>query len=195
MRRYRNRVGETAELSGVTELRIHGVGGTTPESMLFDPFPLKVGGDDIAGFYRSDDLPSRHSEAYSWGGLTSRQATRALWLLLLPFSVMNVAGWTQRSPAPVTPAGHGDPRRTPVGRVILVLSASLTALLAAGLSVVTIDLMAYQCGADANCSGKRWWLTPLKAGPIADYAGRRVALGIVVATLLVFALAYLSRRS
>ncbi|MCA1692869.1 MAG: hypothetical protein LC733_11980 [Actinobacteria bacterium] len=79
--------------------------------------------------------------------------------------------------------------------MILVLSASLTALLAAGLSVVTIDLMAYQCGADTNCSGKRWWLTPLKAGPIADYAGRRVALGIVVATLLVFALAYLSRRS
>ena len=62
----------TVGLSGVSELRLHGVGGTTPENLLGDLAPQQVSGDRIAGFYRTADLvgrqvPRRHVEAYSWG--------------------------------------------------------------------------------------------------------------------------------
>lgn len=45
-----------ADLRGVTELRVHGVGGTTPEDMLGDPHPVQVAGDRLAGFFRRGDV-------------------------------------------------------------------------------------------------------------------------------------------
>src|SRR5262249_4033506 len=85
-------------LSGLTELRVHGVGGTPPETLLNDLAPAQVAGDRIAGFYRTADYhpgarDSRHVEGYSWGGLTSRSSWRVLWLLLLPFLLGNLVGW------------------------------------------------------------------------------------------------------
>src|SRR6516165_7990160 len=82
---------------GVTELRVHGVSGTPPDSMLENPHVTLVSGDSTAGFYRrmwlggppspslgyADVAGERRREAYSWGGLTSGAASRALWLLLL----------------------------------------------------------------------------------------------------------------
>ena len=44
-----------AESGGVTELRVHGVGGTPPDAILGDLAPEQVSGDAIAGFYRSSD--------------------------------------------------------------------------------------------------------------------------------------------
>ena len=40
---------------GVTELRVHGVGGTPPDATLGDLAPEQVMGDAIAGFYRTSD--------------------------------------------------------------------------------------------------------------------------------------------
>jgi len=89
-----------ADSSGITELRVHGVGGSPPDATLDDLSPEQVAGDGIAGFYRtsdhkagSDDDADRHVEVYSWGGLTSRSQTRVLWLVLLPFLLGNLAGW------------------------------------------------------------------------------------------------------
>src|SRR3989440_5334890 len=91
--------------TGVTELRVHGVGGTPPEATLGDLAPEQVMGDAIAGFYRTSDHRAsaadeaggldtdRHVEVYSWGGLTSRSKIRVLWLALLPFLFANLAGW------------------------------------------------------------------------------------------------------
>src|SRR5688572_27466737 len=87
--------------SGTTELRVHGVSGTPPEQALYHPLLQRVAGDARAGFYRrwypggrSADLRApRRLEAFSWGGLTSGGATRALWLLLLPFMLANLAYW------------------------------------------------------------------------------------------------------
>ena len=84
---------------GWTELRVHGVAGTAPESVLEHPHAAQVAGNEDAGFLRrlwearsvSADTPRRRREAYSWGGLTSGDNTRALWLLLLPFMLLNVA--------------------------------------------------------------------------------------------------------
>jgi hypothetical protein len=90
---------------GVTELRVHGVGGTPADAILGDLAPELVSGDAIAGLYRTSDHHAsggdwaarrdvnRHVEVYSWGGLTSRSKVRVLWLALLPFLFGNLAGW------------------------------------------------------------------------------------------------------
>src|ERR1700729_3722012 len=79
-----------ADCAGVTELRVHGVGGTPPDAILGDLAPEQVSGDAIAGFYRSSDHRAsgldrasgadvdRHVEVYSWGGLTSQSKIRVL---------------------------------------------------------------------------------------------------------------------
>src|SRR5260370_36892916 len=93
-----------AGCEGVTELRVHGVGGSPPDAILGDLAPEQASGDQIAGFYRSaghraspaDQTTGRdadrHVECYSWGGLTSRSKVRVLWLAPLPFLFGNLAG-------------------------------------------------------------------------------------------------------
>lgn len=95
-------------LDGVTEIRVHGVGGTAPTTLLDDPSPQQVSGDRIAGFYRTSDRQGRHIEAYSWGGLTSRSRFRVLWLLLVPFMLANVAGWMAEPRTPVKAGKEKD---------------------------------------------------------------------------------------
>jgi hypothetical protein len=62
---------------GVTELRVHGVGGTPPDAILGDLAPEQVSGDTTAGFYRSSDhradrpalvtFGSPVGKLYGWG--------------------------------------------------------------------------------------------------------------------------------
>src|SRR5215218_6451050 len=86
------------------ELLVHGVGGTTPEEMLNDPRTVRITGDRTAAvFRRIDDADAEKRpedyrgkpvpEAYVWCNLTSGNGSRALWLLLLPFMVVNLAHW------------------------------------------------------------------------------------------------------
>ncbi|MDQ2755965.1 MAG: hypothetical protein M3Y71_05300 [Actinomycetota bacterium] len=94
--------------SGSIELRVHGVSGTPPDSLLDRQTVHRVGGDNQAGFYRPsleqqarDTTPNPpfspgsgdgpQLEGYSWGGLTSGSSGRALWLALLPFTLANLA--------------------------------------------------------------------------------------------------------
>jgi hypothetical protein len=91
----------------VVELRVHGVSGAQPEALLSCPveFIEREAGDNDAGFYRrkpwldavaSPTAPNRWRrvmEAYSWGALTSGRASRALWLLFLPFILIDLAHW------------------------------------------------------------------------------------------------------
>src|SRR5260370_29238736 len=96
---------QVAECGGVTDIRVHGVGGTPPDAIPGDLAPEQASGDAIAGFYRTSDHHAsdgdrdarldvdRHVEGYSWGGLTSRSKVRVLWLALLPFLFGNLAGW------------------------------------------------------------------------------------------------------
>lgn len=92
----------------VIELRVHGVGGESPERMTRDPHAAAVGGDELAGFWRSRDpvlgtirddgsLPSQEEpvivrEMMAWGGQTSGTWRHALWVLLTPFGLMNLVG-------------------------------------------------------------------------------------------------------
>jgi len=61
-----------AACTGVTELRVHGVGGSSPDAILGDLAPEQVSGDAIAGFYRSTD--HRASDADREAGLDADMA-------------------------------------------------------------------------------------------------------------------------
>jgi hypothetical protein len=82
------------------ELRVHGVGGTSPESMLGScgAPPVVAWRSDPAArskVYRRADLPGVF--AYHWAPLTSGSRWFALWPLLLPFTLSNVAGFMTSS--------------------------------------------------------------------------------------------------
>jgi hypothetical protein len=175
--------------AGVTELRVHGVGGATPQALLGDLAPQQVAGDRVAGFYRTADRADRHVEAYSWGGLTSRSGVRALWVLLLPFALANLAGW-------MAPRGMRASRLAPwFTASVRLLGLALTVNLLVMLSMLTADVLSYQCGADAGCSRAHWWSAPLADGPIAGHPARTVALGMLPPLLALVLLAALSARS
>ncbi|SEG99890.1 hypothetical protein SAMN05444920_114166 [Nonomuraea solani] len=174
-------------LSGVTELRLHGVGGTSPQALLDDLTPMRVSGDRIAGFYRTADQDGRHVEAYSWGGLTSGSSWRVLWLLLLPFALANMA-------ARMFPAWLPDrPVRFRLFRwAARLASFALTLNLVMLAAVIPIDYVAYQCGGVEACA--RWW--PLSELP-QDRPAVRILAGAVVPLLVIailYVLAYTSQN-
>jgi hypothetical protein len=83
----------------VTEIRVHGVSGTPPEDLLQIQPLRQVDGDDTARFLRRSQArqepPVR--EAFHWGSMTSGSVSKALWLLLAPFGVLNLARYTPQN--------------------------------------------------------------------------------------------------
>jgi hypothetical protein len=161
-----------------TELRVHGVGGSTPEQVLNSGPATRVAGDAEAGFYTAGDP---HLEAYCWGNLTSGGATRAFWLLMLPFTLVNASCWM------------GPRRRVNEGAVrLLALSLTATALLAA--EGIGTDLIGWQCAARPTCRGRHTWLRFVGHGVMAG-PGRRAAVGTAVPLGVLALLWWLSRRT
>lgn len=175
---------------GATEIRVHGVGGTAPEAMLEQTGIRQVTGDDKAGLYRGvRPEPHRTVEAYSWGGLTARSRSRALWILLLPFSLVNLAGWMVEPAREYDTDGGGSYtahtwRRTAGIRwhetAVLVIGMLTTAMYVAWMALLTVNTIAFQCGAIAECRIGRWYLQPFNHELFIDHAGRRVVLGLAV---------------
>ncbi|WP_049574454.1 hypothetical protein [Nonomuraea sp. SBT364] len=138
---------------GLTELRVHGVSGTPPDQMLNHPHPRLVSGDSTTGFYRrwwpagrpegeQADVPDvRHREAYAWGGLTSGGRTIALWLLLLPFSLANLAYFMLPRPA------RGRRLRHVVEAAQRLFALLLTGTLVQAVIGSSVDLVGWQCTA------------------------------------------------
>ncbi|WRZ94567.1 hypothetical protein OHB54_39310 [Streptomyces sp. NBC_01007] len=186
------------------ELLVHGVGGTTPEEMLNDPRTVRITGDATAAvFRRADDTdaeerPGDHlgepvREAYVWCNLTSGNGARALWLLLLPFMVVNLAHWMR-------PAAHGRGRVVRLyGLLVRLAGLTLTVLLVAAACEVALDLAAWQCAGTPACVRNHSWLGFLSpdrsdAGWWSQ-PGRRLALACLVPTALTTLLWYLSHRT
>ncbi|MFB7762047.1 hypothetical protein ACWD33_16710 [Streptomyces xiamenensis] len=180
------------------ELLVHGVGGTTPQKMLEDPRTTRITGDNTASVHRrTDDAADRPwddgtplREAYSWSNLTSGNGARALWLLLLPFMVVNLAHWMR-------PDVRGT-RRTQrlYDLLVRLLALSLTVLLVAGACSAALDLLAWQCGASAACTADVSWLAFW--GPDGGWwaqPGRRLALATVLPLALTALLWWLSHRT
>lgn len=184
------------------ELLVHGVGGTTPQDMLVDPRTVRVTGDTTAAIYRrstdvdAEQHPERYrdkpiAEAYCWSNLTSGNGSRALWLLLLPFMVINLAHWMR-------PTARRRPRAIRLyGVLVRLVALSLTVLLTAAACEVALDLTAWQCAGVPVCSGRRSWLGFLSAeqGGWWSQPGRRLALAAVVPAALVGLLWFLSNRT
>ncbi|GIF13636.1 hypothetical protein FHX34_105754 [Actinoplanes teichomyceticus] len=148
-------------------------------------------GDRIAGFYAADaPRRGRSVEAYCWGGMTSRSSSRVLWLLLFPFMLANVAGWT--CSARIRRDRWMFAVHRACGR-LAALAVTLNLLLTAAM--VAMDVWAYQfCGRDLP-DGSPWIKRMLHAPLDGLGDGRRVVVGagLVLADLLVIAL--LTRRT
>ncbi|MGA4843528.1 hypothetical protein [Streptomyces sp. G45] len=187
------------------ELLVHGVGGTTPEQMLDDPRTVRVSGDKTAAVHRrADDVDAETRprdyrdrpvpEAYVWSNLTSGNGSRALWLLLLPFMVVNLAHWMR-------PNAHGM-RRTvrAYGLLVRLVALTLTVLLVAAACEIAIDLVAWQCAGTRACAADHSWLGFLAPGADGgggwwSQPGRRVALAALLPLALTGLLWYLSHRT
>ncbi|WP_406514113.1 hypothetical protein OG851_07185 [Streptomyces sp. NBC_00161] len=185
------------------ELRVHGVHGAPPDELLGDPRTVRITGDSTAAVFRraadadAEDHPEWYAgrpvvEAYCWSRLTSGNGARALWLLLLPFMVVNLAHWAR----PAAPATGPAPRgvRT-YGVLVRVLALSLTLLLIAAACEVSLDLLAWQCAGSTHCTGSRSWLGFEEPGGWWGQPGRRLALGALVPAALTGLLWFLSNRT
>ncbi len=192
----------------VVELRVHGVGGTSPEVLLDHPRPDQIAGDDISGFYRRPDRDDL--EAYSWGGITSRSGARAGWLLLLPFALANVAGWL----LPHTPKKNPGSNARVQKAIVRLIALLITSAYVLWIGLVAVDVVAYQCGGQRACLETHWWMQPFDLEPLfgnpqdvldadtgelilaADpFVSRRIAAGMLVPVAVVGLLMYLGKTS
>ncbi|WP_405646914.1 hypothetical protein [Streptomyces uncialis] len=186
------------------ELLVHGVGGATATGMLDDPHTVRVTGDGIAAVHRRFvDLDAERRpcapdgrpvpEAYVWSNLTSGSGSRALWLLLLPFMVVNLAHWMR-------PPSHGrDRTASGYGLLVRLVALSLTVLLVAAVCQVALDLVAWQCAGTRACAARYSWLRflspDLDPGGWWSGPGRRLALAALVPAAVTGLLWYLSHRT
>ncbi|MGN9778079.1 hypothetical protein ACTMS0_20285 [Micromonospora sp. H33] len=185
---------------GWTELRVHGVSGTPPERMLAHPHVVRVAGDAEAGFYRrqweakqtSTDTADERLEAYSWGGLTAGSGQRALWLLLTPFLLVNVAFFA------LPPTGADDGRRGArrTAEVLLRLFAlSITVTLVLAVVLVSMDFFGWQCVRQArDCTDRVSWLGFLSWSWL-DLPGRRIAVTAALPLAVVGLLWWLANKT
>ncbi|MGW8064304.1 hypothetical protein ACVV2G_19030 [Streptomyces ziwulingensis] len=198
------RDGDDGRSGTALELLVHGVGGTTPADMLDDPRTVRITGDHIAAVFRraeDADAESRPEdyrgrpvpEAYVWCNLTSGNGTRALWLLLLPFMVVNLAHWMR-------PTAHGRIRAVRLyGLLVRLAGLTLTVLLVAAACEVALDLVAWQCAGTRACAERHSWLgflsPAMSDGGWWSAPGRRLALAAAVPAALTGLLWYLSLRT
>ncbi|MER6246943.1 hypothetical protein [Streptomyces griseorubiginosus] len=172
--------------------------------MLDDPRTVRITGDDVAAvFRRADDVDAESRpgsgrtgpvpEAYVWCNLTSGNGTRALWLLLLPFMVVNLAHWMRPT------ARHRKRTVRLYGLLVRLAGLTLTVLLVAAACEVALDLAAWQCAGTRACADSHSWLGFLSPDVSDDgwwsRPGRRLALAALVPATLTGLLWYLSHRT
>lgn len=166
----------------IVEIRVHGVSGTPPSAALATapqmvtgprasdievwrhprrPLALDIAAEETARSVALDQI------AYRWAKLTSGKRRYALWLLLLPYTLVNVAGWML--PARRRPNREvmkvGD-RPEPMDRglagaldvAVRIGGVAITAIFALYAAAITMDLGVATCrpGTD-TCN----WLSAL----------------------------------
>ncbi len=142
-------------------LEIRGVGGATAEEILNGP-AVQTAGDELAGFYRPETPTSQPTEAYEWGRLTSGSRTSALWWVLFPFTLINIAGWMFR-PSASELDRRDELRRSSLwfSRLVIVAGGlAITATYVMWIVSLTTEMVAFGCRADTTCTD-RWYMAPL----------------------------------
>jgi hypothetical protein len=130
------------------ELRVHGVSGTPPDYMLGSAHTVQVAGDDRSRCFRPADsqhhelrAPDGHVlEAFHWGRWTSGSWAQGLWLLLIPFGIVNAAQFML--PPPTTVAQRR--LHALCGALLRTVGLVLTGLFALADCLVLVDLLAWQ---------------------------------------------------
>ena len=186
------------------ELRVHGVHGTSPAAMLgvADGDVGQVAGDGLTGIYRTKDgsLPYRELtdtgvsvEAYSWGQLTSGVQgflgwlKRALWLILLPFALVNLAYWARLELGRDSGQARWGVRAVRLSGLLLTVFFVLTPC------VLAIDLAAWQCYRYGVPGCSR---IPDQLDFLASWEpGQRIAFATLVPLATVVVLWFLSKTS
>ncbi|WP_370619060.1 hypothetical protein [Mumia sp. Pv 4-285] len=165
------------------ELRVHGVSGTPAGSMLDRPYVCQVGGDDESRYFRSvdasgDELEGHDGqvlEAYHWGRLTSGSKVKALWLILLPFGMVNGAHFM------LPPIGAGRVPRVlhaACDALLRLVGVLLTSMFAFAAGLVLIDLIGSRWAPDAR------FLKSLEPSVVLGAAVVLTALVVVVIAFL-----------
>jgi len=113
-------------------------------------------------------------EGYSWGGWTSGARSRVLWLVLLPFALVNVSSRM----LPPEPGGDGVARRLRLAAAALlrVLALSLTVTMVQGAVGVAVVTVALRCGTEPGAVGACHGLPSF----VTDLLGRLPAEGSVL---------------
>jgi hypothetical protein len=180
------------------ELKVHGVGGTPPESMLDSPEIVRVRGDATAAFFRQKERQATDEyvqEAYSWGGLTSGSASRAFWVFLAPFAFLNVAGWMLPG-ASTDPEGRAESESPVIAAGLLrLIGFTVTVHAVVWTGQMSIDFFAWQCGGNASCRTSNWVASVFDLGIFGNAPGRRLVLGALVPLLVILVLYLLTRRT
>lgn len=192
-------------MGDVHELRIHGVNNTAPHDMLGVPADAvhRVTGTDSepTGFWDAPKHPPcgcvATREAYSWGGVNSAPTAtgrslpalrRALWIVLLPAALVNVAYWSRPSLTD---------RAARTGRLVCRFAGLLlTALVVTAAADIGVDQIGWQCfrGGNAQCDPLPSWVGFLANGWWAA-PGRRLMVGAVVPLLLLVVLYFVSKTT
>jgi hypothetical protein len=144
---------------------------------------------DDAGLVDKQAAPSenwkRLLQAYSWGGLTSGPASRALWLLFLPFILVNLAHW-------MLPPVVESRRRSASAAVALLrlIGLTLTLTLMLAVSLASMDIIGWQCAAIEHCGSHLGPVSFMTGWP----PGRRVALCALPVLAIVLVLWHLGHE-
>ena len=103
-------------------------------------------------------------EAYHWGRYTSGSPSRALWLLLIPFAVVNLARFALLLPNVATDPGEAETERRPAHMAADALLRLIGLVLTTALVVTTCylawELFARQCvgrGCAREAFGLSWF--------------------------------------
>lgn len=177
------------------ELRIHGVSGTPPEVMLESAHVVQVAGDSWGRFFRPADgtakelqrdvpglPPHRVLEGYHWGKYTSGSLLNGLWLLLIPFGLVNAAAYMVPDPGD---SAFRKRLHAVIQAIIRGLGLAVTGTFAMASGLILVDLLAMQWAVGLP------WLQHLHNGWVVA-AG---VAGAAVAPLLLFVLGNENRKA
>lgn len=171
--------GETASNPVVIELRTHGVSGTPPESMLNCAAVVQVSGDETGRFFRAADSlgepiwqvapvdtgdgrsVTRYREGYHWGKMTSGGLKQALWGLLVPFALVNLAQWMVPPPTAKDRFALLEVLRG----VVRVVGVGLTVVLVVQWTTLVAHVVGVQCLRPAETEGEP---ACLSSWPVVD---------------------------